>query len=461
MLGLLFVGILVFINFIMAYSVGLAGKPHKSIVLENTLPQSQLKHPDVVALGKEYRQRLLWAAGLFSLLSCSLFLIHYEAIFMTLFWLFLLLPMVSMWGIEVHYIRKMGALKAAKGWQLPVTPVQIDTKLLVTKNQKILGFGWLLPPLVLTIGLCIFAWFSNIDGKLIYILTAIFLWIVAWVCWYVVGRLPVAAPSEDPQINRQYNDLTKHDWSVVAVGVAYGMLVVFALPVLSMSLPASFSKLLAALFILLTFGSIFLCIWYLLHLRKKQDQLLATTARFRYADKDQYWRYGVYINPDDKTLMVSDRIGLNIGVNFGRPAGKVLGVLTLLLVLGLMVFTLYPTYLWDFGKDSFTANLQQERLELAAPFVKPSEIELADIESAKLVTALPAPTTRTNGYGGRYYQMGKFEVAGKNATLYLDTRSKPYLQIVTAERDYYFTFKQASETKAFYHHLTKALPAHD
>lgn len=451
------VGILVFINLIMAISMGLAGKPHKNVILENTLPQNQLKHPDVLALGKEYRQRLLLAAAVFSLLSLSMLLTKYESITMTLFWILIILPMVSMWAIEVHYIRKMTALKTAKGWQLPVEPVQIDTKLLVTKNQKLLPFRWLLPSLLLTIALSLLAWLSKMDGKLSFILTAFFLWFVAWGCWYTISRLPVAAPSEDPQVNRQYTDLTKHGWSVVAVGISYGLLIVFALPFLSMSAVAPISQILAVLFILVTFGSIFLCIWYLLRLRKKQDQLLATTESFRYDDKDQYWRYGVYINPHDKKLLVSDRIGMNIGMNFGRPAGKVLGIITLVAIFGVMVFSLYPTYLWDFGKDSFSAHLQQETIKLDAPFVKTSEIELAEIESVQLVSDLPTPATRTNGYGGRYYQTGRFDVAGKKATLYLDTRSKPYLQIVTGKQDYYFTFKQAEETKVLYQELTDAL----
>ncbi|EOH86023.1 hypothetical protein UAS_01714 [Enterococcus asini ATCC 700915] len=143
---------LVFVNATMAFTLGIAAKPHKQVIIENTLPKDKLTDPAVHTLAKEYRLRLWQLAGLVSLFSISLLFPQRESFLMTLFWLSLLLTLGLSYALELRYIRKMHALKVARGWQLPVAPIMVDTKLVQNKNRKLVSFIWLLPSLVLTLG---------------------------------------------------------------------------------------------------------------------------------------------------------------------------------------------------------------------------------------------------------------------------------------------------------------------
>jgi uncharacterized membrane protein len=55
-------------------------------------------------------------------------------------------------------------------------------------------------------------------------------------------------------------------------------------------------------------------------------------------DDDAYWRAGIfYVNPDDPSIWVPKRMGIGWTINFGRPAGVVIAVVTVLAIAGLVV----------------------------------------------------------------------------------------------------------------------------
>jgi uncharacterized membrane protein len=58
-------------------------------------------------------------------------------------------------------------------------------------------------------------------------------------------------------------------------------------------------------------------------------------------DDDRYWKAGIfYVNGDDPSLFVQRRFGVGWTVNLGHPAGVIIGVAVLVLVVGLIVFAL-------------------------------------------------------------------------------------------------------------------------
>lgn len=457
MLAAILIGVLIFFDIIMAFTLGLAGKPHKNIILENTLPKEVINDSEVKTLAKKYRVSLWQIAGIFSVLNLSMLLTQYESILMTLFWLLLLVPMGLFYGIEISYIRQMAQLKAKKGWQLPVSPTLIDTKLTIMKNKKALGFSYLVPAFLLTL-LLVFAMFkTQNDGALIFSVSVCIGWLISFLLWYGIRRLPVAAPTSNERINRAYNDLTKHDWSIVAVGTSYIIILAMAMPFLASQLKGIWVQVIIWALLILICSLSGLLVWYLIRLRKKQDALLAQVEQFRYQGEDQYWRFGVYNNPSDHRLMIPDRIGLNITMNLGRPAGKIFMSAIGLLVIGILFATLIPIYIMDFNKEPFQAELKESTLVLKAPFATTSTIALAAIQEVTLTDSLKGSVERTSGYGGDNYNTGYYVVNDKKATLYLDKRSKPFLKISTKNRDYYFTFKQPKATKQLYQKLQKTI----
>lgn len=57
-------------------------------------------------------------------------------------------------------------------------------------------------------------------------------------------------------------------------------------------------------------------------------------------DDDTSWKAGMfYVNPDDPSIFVPKRMGTGWTINLGRPAGVVIGVLTLILLAATIVYS--------------------------------------------------------------------------------------------------------------------------
>ena len=63
--------------------MNLLSKPHKNVLLENTLSPDHLQHPDVLALVAEYRRRIMQFVGILSVASLIFLFNLYGSILMT------------------------------------------------------------------------------------------------------------------------------------------------------------------------------------------------------------------------------------------------------------------------------------------------------------------------------------------------------------------------------------------
>lgn len=170
---------------------------------------------------------------------------------------------------------------------------------------------------------------------------------------YYIGRFPFKPLTNESKINEEYNDLTKRYWSLVTVLMNWLFIRILFLPLFSSLVAGVIAMLLIILQIGLLLAFIFVTLFLLLQLRKKQDCLLTQTTNYRYTGEDEYWQYGVYYNPNDPRLFVPDRIGLNIGINLGHLVGKIIMALIGLLLAATIIFTLIPTYLYNFSLNPF------------------------------------------------------------------------------------------------------------
>lgn len=454
---LMIVGILIFLHIIMALTLRIAGNPHKNVVLENTLPDDKLDDPAVTELRKEYKKRLLQLALGLSILSLTIFIPKYESIAMTIFWIVMLGSLVGFYACEIVYIRKMRQLMNAKNWRMPIKPILLDTQLIQTKNQKMVSWIWFLPSLLLIVLGALISRHYQTDGLWILILASLLVWLSLLFSWYAISRLAVRSITDQPAINKQFNDITKHHWSLMMVVFSWVFAPLIFLPLISFSLTGILGKSLIILFILLLLAGLGFTVYYMFDLRKKQDQLVSQADGLRYYGDDQYWRYGIYMNPNDNRLMVPDRLGMNLSMNLGRTSGKIIIGLTGLLLVAAFIFSLVPLYFFDFTSDPFVLELKKDTVVLDAPITAESVIPYQDIKAVSLENKLQEPVMRTNGLGTENYGTGYFTVAGEPATFYVDYRSKPILKIETQKRDYYYTNKRPENTRKLYQELEKKL----
>jgi hypothetical protein len=450
-----FFGINLVVILPIAFTMNLLSKPHKNVLLENTLSSEHLQHPEVLAIVATYRRRILQFVLVLSVASLIFFFNLYDSIIMTFFWLNLFLILGASYGLQIHYIAKMHELIIAKDWLLPVNPVLVDTKLIAQKNRKLLPLISFLPSLILLVISGIYS-FAKQELDWEFFLVNCLVFILFLYLWQIIRRLPVRPLTNNFQINQQFNDLTKFYWSLMVVIMSTVTMLLTSVPFISMQSSGMAGQVSVVLFVLLLVSLLVVPVYALLQLRKKQDQLLASVEQ-RYYDEDRYWRYGVYINPDDSRLFVPDRVGMNIGINLGKKSGKIfVGGIGLLLVVT-MIITIVPLYQLDFNPNALTGTITEQSVRFHAPLTSQQTIPLDEIQSVTLVDELPDDMIRTNGMATEHYLTGKFKFDGQSATLFVDTRSQPILQVSTTDRTIFYTNKKSAETIKLYETLQKSL----
>lgn len=451
MLSPLILGILIFCNFIMAFTNSLAAKPHNYVIVENTFPADKIDDPQVLSFRKNYRKRQFQLAVILSVLDLSLLIPMKDSIFTLLFFILLYITLGAGYLLKIRYIRKGHQLIVDNGWQLTEQPIQVDTKLVLEKNRKIVSPWWFVLSLAMLVLFSILLFQNDLQNvSWILSISAVIILALFVFVWWIIRRLPVRALTDDQKINQQYNDLTKFYWSAFAVVTSFVVNLIIYIPLLTMQLSARLFNGLATAEFLLIFLFCGATVWWLLQLRKKQDQLLAQTRSFRYAGDDYFWRYGFYINPDDHRFMIPDRVGLNITVNLGRIGGKIfLAIVPIILVIT-MVITVVPLYILDYHPDPLPYEIKKDSLVLDGPLTSERQIPYDEMEKVALLNKLPASGIRTNGMATENYAIGSFKIDGKSASLFVDHQSKPILQIKTKKRDYYYTNTDSAVTKQVY-----------
>lgn len=447
----LILGILIFCNFIMAFTNSIAAKPHNYVIVENTFPADKIDDPKVLAFRKNYRKRQFQLAFILTILDLILLIPMKDSIFMMLFFVLLYITIAAGYLLQIRYIRKGHQLIIENNWQLTEQPIQVNTALVIEKNRKLVSPWWF----VVSFGLLLLLTFV-LHNQGMESLT----WILFITCgltlalfvvgWWAIGRLPVRALTDDQTINRQYNDLTKFYWSALMVTTSFFVNLVIYLPLLTVNLSNRFFEVLMISEFLLIFLFCGLTFWWLFRLRNKQDQLLTQTPSFRYTGDDYYWRYGIYYNPDDRRLMIPDRIGLNITINLARVGGKIFIGLIPILLIAAMLIVVVPLYVLDYHPDPLTYEVKQESVLLDGPYYREQKISFQDIEKVSLIEQLPPTGMKVNGLATENYAIGSFKVGGKSATLFIDHQSKPILKITTKKRDYYYTNTDSAVTKQAY-----------
>lgn len=447
----LILGILIFCNFIMAFTNSIAAKPHNYVIVENTFPADKIDDPKVLSFRKKYRKRQFQLASILTILDLSLLIPMKDSIFMMLFFVLIFITIAAGYLLQIRYIRKGHQLIIENNWQLTEQPIQINTALVIEKNRKLVSPWWFAVSFGLLLLLTFVLHNQGMESLTWVLFITCGLTVALFVIgWWAISRLPVRALTDDQTINRQYNDLTKFYWSAFMAATSFFVNLIIYLPLLTVNLSDRFFEVLMISEFLLIFLFCGLTFWWLFRLRNKQDQLLTQTPSFRYTGDDYYWRYGIYYNPDDRRLMIPDRIGLNITINLARVGGKIFIGLIPILLIAAMLIVVVPLYVLDYHPDPLTYEVKQESILLDGPYYREQKISFQDIEKVSLIEQLPPTGMKVNGLATENYAIGSFKVGGKSATLFVDHQSKPILKITTKKRDYYYTNTDSAVTKQAY-----------
>lgn len=444
--------LLVGVNFLMALAGRIPANPHKNIILETTLPKEKLQDEQVLTISRTYKKRLLQWAFIFSVAALAILAISYDSLTLIYFLVMIFGFIGTSFYLQVIYIRKMTTVKVKNNWVLPTSPLLVDTALVANKNRKLISIWWFLPSILITLLSCIYSFttlgLSNgnwIIGLISLLMSAMFL-----LFYYFIARFPVKPLTSDETINQQVNDQMRHHWSVLMAVSALVLSPLAFISVSSVSIPYEKMMLFSMGYALLILGFVLFTFYYLFSSRKKQDRLIAQAKEYRYSDEDQYWKYGIYINPNDKRIMIPDRVGMNISVNLGRPAGKlalgIIGVLVLFSLIGASI----PMVISDFSANPFELSKSHNGISLSAPLSQSRKITWDEIESVELINTLPKDRLKLYGTATENYLTGEFQINNEPAYLLVLANKKPILEIKTNDKLYYYTNKDTKLTEKYY-----------
>ncbi|WP_207695715.1 hypothetical protein DOK67_0001585 [Enterococcus sp. DIV0212c] len=451
--------LLVGVNFLMAFTGRIIANPHKNIVLETTLPKDKLQDDQVLAVSRTYKKRLLQWALLFSIAALPIILIPYDSLTLIYFLVMMFGFIGTSFYLQIVYIRKMTTVKVQNNWDLPTSPILVDTKLVANKNRKLIAIWWFLPSILITLSGCIYSFktlgFSNgtwIIYLISFLVTGMFL-----LFYYFIARFPVKPLTSDETINQKVNDQMRHHWSVLMAVSALVMSFLAFMPAFSVGIPYEQLMLLSVGYAVFILAFVIFTFYYLFSSRKKQDQLIAQAKEYRYSDEDQYWKYGIYMNPNDKRIMVPDRVGMNISTNLGRPGGKIaMGVIGVFVLIALVAASI-PMLISDFSANPFELTTTRNGIKLSAPLSQSRQIDWDDIESVELINSLPKDKLRIYGTATENYLTGEFQIDAKPAYLLVLTNKKPILEIKTKDKLYYYTNKENDRTKQYYQSIQETI----
>ena len=187
--------------------------------------------------------------------------------------------------------------------------------------------------------------------------------------------------------------------------------------------------------------------------RHAQERLTAG-KRSGYVDEDDLWLWGLfYNNPGDRHLFINDRTGSGMGVNVGRPAGKLIIIGAAVLLIGLAVFGLTMAAGFDAPREGYI----KDGTLYFQHFSEKYEIALDDIESVELLDELPE-ARRIAGTGMSTLLEGRFTVEGyENVRISLNPQEPPFIAITTTDTARISSLETPEETAAFYEEILEAV----
>lgn len=185
--------------------------------------------------------------------------------------------------------------------------------------------------------------------------------------------------------------------------------------------------------------------------RRLQQKLTEGSGRSVYTDDDEHWIFGMlYNNPNDRHFIVNRRTGIGTTINLAGPGGKILMLISLLIILAMPFFGL-----WMMREEFTPVTLTVSGTAVIAGHdLTVYDISFSDIRSTYLLNELP-DGTRLMGTGMDTVLKGRFRFDGIGpCTVCLDPRTPPFIVIVTADDTYILGASDTVQTEAVVRTLT-------
>lgn len=413
-------------------------KPKKNIIVGTTLPHEAQGDPAVLALTARYKRELKWVCLALMLPAIPGVFIRDFGLNMLLWTTWILVICVA---VNIPYVRcnrALRRLKADRGWRREPSGQAVADLRAAAMELKWLSPLWFLPPVVMALVPLLFDrtlwWVCLMDAVLVLLFYACYRWLY---------RNKAEVVDGDTDRTMALTRLRRYNWGKCwlviawATGLFFGGLFLVESAWLFMAL--------LLIYIVVVVGAV---VGLELRVRRLQEKLTADSGGDFYVDEDDHWIWGMfYYNPNDRRLIVNDRVGMNTSVNLARRSGQVIMGASLALLLALPLVGV-----WLMHEEAIPVELTvTETAVVARHSGTEYQVPLSDIESAELLTERPAASrvagTAMESVSKGWYkndEWGRF-------TCCIDPRTGPWLLLRTTDGEIWlFNAADSAATEAAY-----------
>ena len=439
---------------IMAVMMCNEAKPKKGIILGVTLPYIGQHDARVLDILRRFKR----AEWLWVLIETAVWLpLHFfggEGVAIGVMCVMFIPMILGPYIIYARANKKLRALKAAEDWATPYSGgMVIDLKAAAEPPRPVKR--WLfVPPIIIALVPGILALTTDVGegerlGGLIFSASFAVVGIVCLLLYPLIYRQRGDVAGDDSDLNATLTRVRRYNWFKMLLGTAY-MTAAFGLAYWLLRESETWTLVLTVVYMAALIG---FCMATEFAVRHAQERLTAG-ERSGYVDEDDLWLWGLfYNNPGDRHLFINDRTGSGMGVNVGRPAGKLIIIGTAVLLIGLAVFGLTMAAGFDAPREGYI----EDGTLYFQHFSEKYEIALDDIESVELLDELPE-ARRIAGTGMSTLLEGRFTVEGyENVRISLNPQEPPFIAITTTDTARIFSLETPEETAAFYEEILEAV----
>lgn len=436
--------------FILYFMLRSEAKPRKNIVLGVTLPYIAREDPEVKGIVGAYKRQLGIVTLALILPPFAALLTKHMSIAMTIYMVWLECVLVGMYVPYIRQHRKLKALKKERGWYSGAAgKAVVDLRAAAAPRRTVSGW-WFLPPAILSL-VPVFAQFGDIRGNWPFLMVLSIMAALVVSCYFfyrVLYRQRAEVVDENEALTGALTRVRRHNWARFWLWMAY-LSAAYSIgiwlcgmngnAVLILSLAYAFALLLIAM--RTEFAA-----------RRAQYALAANSGQSTYVDEDAHWIWGMfYYNPDDRHILINNRVGMGTTVNFARRSGQIFMGVSALLLLAMPLVGVWMMH------EEFTPvqlSVTQEAV-VANHCARTYTIPYDEIDEVQRMDVLPQGV-RTAGTAMDTVMKGNYRLEGiGNCRVCLDPRVPPFLVIRTADAVYVVGASQSEAAEACYGEILK------
>ena len=288
----------------------------------------------------------------------------------------------------------------------------------------------------------------------IYFIVSIIVAVALYIFNIYVNSRERTVYSENSDVNITMNQLYKKYVSLGLIMMSLLNTIAFSYVVAEYMLHSTLYGLDIIVYSIIDFTGSIIMIAFFIIARRKRTEVLAADDTPLYVDDDEYWKYGFYYNPNDRHMLIKNRMyDMNYAFNYANRGAQILvGILTVVITAS-CIFTV--AVLVPFIHVKMNVYIADDTFMAAGGGYKCS-ININDIQEVQLFNEMPKDNfTRTNGGSTNEYDIGNYKgrTYGK-CMLFIWDGYSPVLMIKSSNKTVFVNSKEDGYIKQMYEKLT-------